>query len=297
MTAAAAATAVPGPATPTAELSIDAGDIALYAESFAPSNKGTPTGVVVITHGYAEHCGRYREVAHVIADAGWAALSYDVRGHGQSPGPRGYVDHFATYLRDFAAVRKQAAKLAPAGAPMVLLGHSHGSLITLRALCDEHPPDGVVAAIVASPYLGLRLAVPGYKKLLARVASRVAPGLEQPSGLRIEDLTNDAGKRAERAADTRCFDIATARWFVESSRAQDEVYARAGKIRVPVTWLVGADDPIANPAQSRRVADRVPASTYNDLRGMKHEVFNEVDRAKVFAEVTRVLATAGTPKQ
>ena len=285
-------TAAPGPIEPTQELTIDARDIALYAESFAPTGKGSPKGVVVITHGYAEHCGRYREVAHVIADAGWAALSWDVRGHGQSPGPRGFVDHFATYLRDFDAVRTAAAKLAPS-LPMVLLGHSHGSLITLRALCDGARP--VAAAIVSSPYLALRLPVPRYKKLLARVASRVAPGLQQPSGLRIEDLTNDAGKRAERAADTRCFDIATARWFTESSKAQDEVYERASKIAVPLTWLVGHDDPIADPAQSRRVADRAPRSTYKDLLGMKHEVFNEVDRAQVFAEVTRALSAVIAP--
>ncbi len=286
--------AAPGPIEPTQELTIDAGDIALYAESFAPTGKRGPQGVVVVTHGYAEHCGRYRELAHVIADAGWAALSWDVRGHGQSPGPRGFVDHFSTYLRDFAAVRKAAAKLAPS-LPMVLLGHSHGSLITLRALCDG-PLDGVTAGIVSSPFLALRLPVPGYKKLLARVASRVSPGLQQPSGLRIEDLTNDPGKRAERAADTRCFDIATARWFTEASKAQAEVYERAARIRIPLTWLVGHDDPITDPAQSRRVADRTPASTYNDLAGMKHEVFNEIDRARVFEDVTRALAAAITPK-
>ena len=157
------------------------------------------------------------------------------------------------------------------------------------------PPGDIAAAIVSSPFLALRLPVPGYKKLLARVASRLSPGLEQPSGLRIEDLTNDPGKRAERAADTRCFDIATARWFTEASTAQDEVYARASKIRVPLTWLVGHDDPITDPTQSRRVADRTPHSTYIDLPGMKHEVFNEIDRAKVFADVTRALATAATP--
>ena len=57
-----------------------------------------------ITHGYAEHCGRYREVAHVIVNAGWAALAYDVRGHGQSPGVRGFIDRFDTYLDDLAAM-------------------------------------------------------------------------------------------------------------------------------------------------------------------------------------------------
>ena len=78
-------------------------------------------GAVVITHGYAEHCGRYREVAHVIVNAGWAALAYDVRGHGHSPGPRGYIEHFDIYLDDFRAACAAAKQLAP-GAPLVVLG-------------------------------------------------------------------------------------------------------------------------------------------------------------------------------
>ena len=95
--------------------------------------------------------------------------------------------------------RPPRAALAPDDAPLVLLGHSHGSLITLRALCDEHPPRRSRRAIVSSPYLGLRLAVPGYKKLLARVASRVAPKLAQPNALRVEDLTSDKEKQAGAA--------------------------------------------------------------------------------------------------
>src|SRR5437763_10071156 len=136
---------LPGPLAPTSTQTISG----LYTESFAPA--ATPRGVVLITHGYAEHCGRYHEVAHVIVRAGWAALSYDVRGHGKSPGQRGYIDRFATYLADFAAMQAAARELAPAPAPMVLLGHSHGSPITLGALADERPPR-VAAAIVASPF-------------------------------------------------------------------------------------------------------------------------------------------------
>lgn len=245
---------------------------------------------MVVTHGYAEHCGRYREVAHVIVKAGWAALSWDVRGHGHSPGERGYIDRFGTYLDDFVDIQKAARALAP-DKSVVLLGHSHGSLITLRALCDLRPPN-VTAAIVSSPFLGLRLAVPGYKKLLAKVASKVAPKLAQPNDLRVEDLTSDKGKQQERIDDKLCFDVATSRWFTEASRAQDEVYANAGRIDLPTTWLVGGADPIADPAQSRRVADRVKHADYHDLVGMKHEVFNEVDRGKVFAELTAALAKA-----
>lgn len=275
---------LPGPIAPTATPTIGG----LYAETFVPPT--TPKGVVVITHGYAEHCGRYREVAHVIVQAGWAALSYDVRGHGQSPGERGFIDRFDTYLNDLAAMQAAARKLVPDDAPMILLGHSHGSLITLRALAGSHPPT-VKAAIVSSPYLALKLVVPGYKKVLARVASRLAPKLAQPNSLRVEDLTSDKQKQAERVADKLCFDVATSRWFTESSAAQAYVLENAQRIQVPTTWLVGGADPIADPARSRTVADKVTGASYHDLVGMRHEVFNEVERGKVFAELTRALAS------
>src|SRR5678815_2318079 len=113
-------TDTPGPITPTHTPTI----AGLYTEQFVPT--GTPKGVVVITHGYAEHCGRYRALAHVIVDAGWAVHAYDVRGHGQSPGERGYIEIFQTYLDDLRAMIDAARQLAPATAPMVLLGHSHG---------------------------------------------------------------------------------------------------------------------------------------------------------------------------
>ncbi len=276
----------PGPVTPTSTQTI----AGLYTETFLPS--GVPAGVVLINHGYAEHCGRYHEVAHVIVNAGWAALSYDVRGHGKSPGERGYIDRFATYLADFSAMLAAARKLA-SSAPLVLLGHSHGSLITLRALVDDHPPQ-VAAAVVSSPFLALKLAVPGYKRVLASVASRLAPKLSQPNALRVEDLTSDKQKQAERLADKLCFDIATSRWFTEAAAAQDHVFEHAARIKLPTIWLVGHDDPIADPARSKAVASRIVGATYHDLIGMKHEVFNEVERGRVFSELTKVLAATQT---
>jgi len=275
----------PGPISPTSTRTIGG----LYAEQFLPS--GTPKGVVVVTHGYAEHCGRYRELAHVILESGWAALSYDVRGHGQSPGVRGFVDRFDAYLEDLTQIHRVARDLVAKDAPLILLGHSHGSLITLRALADERPIE-CTAAIVSSPYLGLKLAVPGYKKVLARIGSRLAPKLAQPNQLRVDQLTSDKQKQAERLADKLCFDIATARWFTESTAAQDYVYAHAGRIKVPTHWLVGGADPIADPDRSKAVAAKVPGAKYHDLVGLKHEVFNETTRDEVFAQVTKVLASA-----
>jgi hypothetical protein len=40
----------------------------------------------------------------------------------------------------------------------------------------------------------------------------------------------------------------------------------------------------------------VPGARYHDLAGLKHEVFNETERAKVFQEVTQTLASCGAAR-
>ena len=276
----------PGPLAPTTTQTING----LYAETFVPSQP--PKGAILITHGYAEHCGRYREVANVLVTVGWAVMTYDVRGHGQSPGPRGFIERFDVYLDDLAQLITAARALAPK-APFVLLGHSHGSLIVLRALAGDRPPE-VTKVIVSSPYLAIHPDhnVPGWQKALARVASRIAPKLGQPNNIVATQLTSDPIKQAEHAADKLNFAIATPRWFTESSAAQKYVADHAARIKVPTTWLVGGADPLTNPATSRSVADKVKGATYHDLAGMKHEVFNELERGKVFDELVRALPPA-----
>jgi alpha-beta hydrolase superfamily lysophospholipase len=174
---------------------------------------------------------------------------------------------------------------------MVLLGHSHGSLIVLRALCDDRAPQEV-AAVLSSPFLALRLPISGFQRTLARVASRLAPKLSQPNALRVADLTQDEQKQAERLADKLCFDVATARWFTEACAAQDYVLAHASQIKLPTTWLVAGADPIADPVRAKMVAAKVTGASYHELAGMKHEVFNEIDRGAVFSELTRALVAA-----
>ena len=267
----------------TTTVRVSGGD--LHAEVFRPT---TCRGVCIVTHGYGEHSGRYHEVADVLVRRGWLVLTYDVRGHGRSFGARGYVARFADYQDDVRAVIARAATLADAGLPRVLFGHSNGGLITLRALCDAAPPV-VRAAVLSSPFLALRTPLPLRRRLVAHVASVVWPRLARPSGLHIEDLTTDAGKQAERRADALCFRVATARWFVESQRAQREVEAQAARIACPTLWLLGIADPIADPACSRRNAGHVPGAEVAVFEGMRHEVCNEVARAAVFDRIGEFL--------
>ena len=97
-----------------------------------------------------------------------------MRGHGQATGPRGHVTRFAEYLDDLDAALARAGALA-GDVPRVLVAHSNGSLVALRALADPDRRPDVRCAVVSSPYLGLKLKVPAIKRLAARAASRDLP--------------------------------------------------------------------------------------------------------------------------
>src|SRR5690242_21905280 len=69
---------------------------------------------VLLVHGLGEHSGRYRHVAAWFNARGYDVVSYDQRGHGLSPGPRGALSRDDDLLSDLAAVYADYAARAPA---------------------------------------------------------------------------------------------------------------------------------------------------------------------------------------
>lgn len=275
----------PGPIEPSETFHFASRDgTKLYGEWFAAA---APRAAALIVHGYAEHCGRYRELANVLTSAGMATLSYDMRGHGRAEGQRGHVDGYRDYLRDLAVAMEQLdqrSKTNGRSLPVLLVGHSNGGLIGLRALCDPaRAPRQVTAAVFSSPFLGLKADVPLPKELVGKLAGRFLPTLSLPSELRIEHLTHDKEKLAERRVDTLCHEVASARWFTSALRTQQYVAEMVHRMRVPSLWLVADSDQIADPAATHRTYRRVRAPSKRfRFPQMHHEIFNEVDRGRVF---------------
>jgi alpha-beta hydrolase superfamily lysophospholipase len=257
----------------------------LYFETVVPPS---PRGTILVSHGYAEHCGRYREVTEELTKHRWATLAYDVRGHGQSPGQRGYIGRFGDYLQDFEEAKQHARALCVNG-PLIALCHSHGALITLRAIVGGSP--AFDALVISSPFLGLKVHVNPVKKAVGHLASKVWPTLTLPAPLTVEILTGDKGKQAERAVDKQCFEIATARWFTEAAKAQSEVLSNPSKITLPSLWLIAGSDQLADAAVSQAFARQIANADVQVYPTMQHEVLNETDRATVYERITSFLAT------
>ncbi len=272
----------PGPIEPTASFAFPSTDgTQLHGEFFAAPS---PRGAALVLHGYAEHGGRYREVAHVLCNAGLSSLVFDQRGHGRAHGSRGHVLRFGEYLQDVKAALAQLDERAGRDLPLVLVCHSHGSLIGLRLLADpwECPPR-VRCAVLSSPFLRLRAKVSPLKRVAAQCLGRFLPTFSLPNEIPIDKLTHDADKLAERRVDTLCHDVAGARWFNEAREAQAWVLEFAHRVQVPTLWLVAGADVLSDPEVSREVHGRIKVrADWHLFDGLYHEVLNETDRGRAF---------------
>ncbi len=272
----------------------DAADGLKLHALWQPTPEGALRGGAVVVHGYADHAGRYEHVAAHLYGLGFTTMSFDYRGHGKAGGQRGHVDRFEQYLGDLEAAIGALAKEI-GDQPIMIVSHSHGGLMTLRWLTDpSRAPElkrRVRGAVLSSPFLGLAMKVNPLKTMLGKAASRVAPRLSMPNGIKTVDLTHDAEMLARTEADQLRHSVATSRWFTEMQAAQAYVEANVGRLDVPTLWVVAGDDRLADAKATQRIAARAGGDkkivVYD---GFFHEILNETERKRVFDEIDRWLA-------
>ena len=247
---------------------------------------------VVLVHGYGDHLGRYRGLRDALLAAHLAVHAYDVRGHGRSEGGRGAVRSFQEYTAELEAFVRSTHALA-GGAPLFLLGHSHGVLILLRWLAGPGAEVarslGVRGLVASAPYLALAFTPPPWKTLPAVALSRIAPDLPVPTGLSSADLSRDPAWQRATEEDRLYGRKGTPRWYTEHTAAQREVLAAGPRLQIPVLLMLPGEDRIASAAVSRRWFDTLttPDKRLREWPGMRHEIFNEFGKEEVYAETAR----------
>ncbi|MDF1618293.1 alpha/beta fold hydrolase [Petrocella sp. FN5] len=111
-------------------------------------------GVVVLSHGLAEHLGRYNEVVEVLNTAGYGTYRVDHKGHGRTGiqnGDKGIVGAYSEYYEDLDLIVDRAISENP-GKPIYMLGHSMGGLIA--AMYGVTYPDKLDGQILSGAATG-----------------------------------------------------------------------------------------------------------------------------------------------
>jgi alpha-beta hydrolase superfamily lysophospholipase len=259
-------------------------EVQLHGQAWLPERE--PAAVLVISHGLAEHSGRYAQLAEqLVEERGYAVYALDHRGHGRSGGERANLGRFQYVVSDLGTFVGRAQRQHP-DAPAFLLGHSMGGAIALA--CAVRNPAGLKGLVLSAPALASGQAVSPAKAWLVRLLSRVAPNTGALT-LPADAISRDRAVVQAYESDPLVFRGAIpARTLVELLEAMAGFVDSVPKLRLPVLVQHGTADSLVPLAAVKPLYDRLGNPKLRTVRlyeGLYHEVYNEPERDRVIADL------------
>ena len=279
---------------------------------YTPKDR-TVCGVVQIVHGMRDHMGRYHKMAEILCEQGYAVCGGDHLGHGRTARHSDELGFFAaedgaeTVLTD---VHKLTLLMRSQfnGSPIILIGHSMGSLIARMYACSYSRD---IDAIVILGTANNRAA--GLARLLARIVARRKGDTHRskmltqlafgnynkkahqydPSGQNW--LSRDDAAVAAHTIDPFCSFTFTASAYKDLfdmlARVSSPRFAQEYPKSLPTLIAAGDMDPVGNYGRApRALAARLSAAGTKDVTlklypGARHELFNETNRDEFFRDL------------
>lgn len=256
-------------------------NVELFTQSWVAD---APKAAVLITHGYAEHSSRYLHVAQTLTANGYSVYTYDLRGHGKSPGRRAFVKSFDEYILDLEDyvqfVRHQIGEL-----PLFLLGHSMGGAIT-SAMAIAQKPD-VKGILLSAPALVAGDDISGFMIAMSRFVSWAFPKLPAVK-LGSESISRDPAIVKDYDNDPLNYRGGMpARLGAEMLRTFGLIEQNAHTFEYPMIVMQGTADQIVNPIGSQQFYDAIGSEdkTLKWYEGLYHEIMNEPEKEDVLRDI------------
>lgn len=255
----------------------------------------SPTAIVQLAHGMGEHAGRYRRLAEALTGAGYVVYANDHRGHGRTAG--GAERHgnlgeagWPGLVDDLGRLGALARAEHP-GLPLVLMGHSMGSMALQQYLLD-HSTD-VDAAVLSGTTAVDVIAAAIDPSQPADLTAFNAPF--EPARTPYDWLSRDPDEVDAYIADPDCgfgLDLAgSQQLFGIGAELADPARLAGIRADLPIYLFSGEADPIAGGgALVRLVADRYRDAGVRDVTidiypAARHETLNETNRDEVTANL------------
>lgn len=240
--------------------------------------EGEPKAVLAICHGYAEHSGRYAQVAADLNARGYVVEALDLRGHGRSSGERVAVESYDEYLDDVEGFLARVRQRNP-GKKVFLLGHSMGGGVVVNyVIARDHQLDGLLLS-------GAGMLGPRPQPNPNQPAARPAP-------LDASAISRDPAVVAAYENDPLVYrGVRNPKMAAASGPAYERVQARMGEIALPLLIMHGTDDRLVPYHGSEVLLERASSKdkTLKLYPGLYHEILNEPERDVVVADVVEWL--------
>lgn len=227
-----------------------------------------PKAVIAFVHGHGTHSRRYDEWLNEFVSDGFAAITFDLRGHGRSGGKQGTIHRYNEYLEDTAVMMRKAGELFPK-IPVILYGHSMGATIVLSYLgwANELPK----MAILASAWLELVQPPGNFKSLAIWLADSLLPQVTIKTGLKSKDFAPPPSNEPPKPKDPLMHRRISARCFREVQRAGSKIEANSLPSTIPLLFMHGTHDKVSAPSASERLAKSLPVNaTFREWKEGPH---------------------------
>jgi len=244
-----------------------------------PVETQTPRGAILLFHRGHEHGGRIAHLADELDLPDYAVYAWDARGHGRSPGERGYSPSFATSVRDVQSfVDHITAQDGIAQEDMAVIAQSVGAVLIATWAHDYAPR--IRAMVLASPAFSVKLYVPFARTGLA-LQRKLRGEFFVNSYVKPRFLTHDPARVASYGADPLITRPIAVNILLGLYEAADRVVADARAITIPTQLLIsGADWVVRHEPQHRFFVNLgTPHKERHVLPGFFHDTLGELGRA------------------
>jgi alpha-beta hydrolase superfamily lysophospholipase len=274
----------------TESFSAEQGTARLFAFLFRKKSPSPIRNVLVVSHGFGEHSGRYLHFAHYLGDSVDAIYAFDHRGHGRSDGLRGDAEEFDALVDDLRlAVERMGAHFPEA--TLHLLGHSFGGHIALR-LGFLHPGLPLASFQVSAPFLGLYKEPALPLKLAAQALSKTWSTLSLTTDIDPKIVSRDEAVIENYGTDRLNHSRMTPRLYATMTKAQRDTLARREGFAYPLVLHLPLADELVNGKLTRGFFDalELPGKKLYEYPGFRHEPMNEIGKETFFENMAAVIA-------
>lgn len=256
---------------------MSADGLRMYGQAWDPGSD--PRAVVCLVHGLGEHSGRYAYVGNKFAEAGYALLAYDIRGHGKSEGLRGHSPSYDHLMDDIAHLLKEAGERYPRK-PRFLYGHSLGGNLVLNYALRRQPQ--LAGVISTGPWLDLAVSPPRWKTTMGKMLCNPMPTLALANGLDLSALSRDPAIVAAYENDPLVHDRISTRIGVDLLDSAQYALQHARDMHIPLLLMHGGADRITSAPASQKFSSQVTGDcTFKAWDGCFHEIHNEPEKDHV----------------
>ena len=243
-----------------------------------PAKSDKVKGAIAIFHRGHEHSGRLYHVIDELDMQEYAFFAWDARGHGRSPGERGFSPSFSTSVRDVKTfIDHIKAEHEMAEQDIGVIAQSVGAVL-VAAWAHDYAPK-IRCMVLASPAFKVKLYVP-FARTAIKIMQTLRGNFFVNSYVKAKYLTHDPERIASYDTDPLISRSISSNILLSLYETSERIVDDAAAITIPTQLLISEADWVVHHQPQHRFYEQLGSTIKKRhiLNGFYHDTLGEKDR-------------------